>query len=273
MTPTPGMLEYEDIQFQLVEIPPIVEGSSDGKSDGFMNLSSIRNADGILIIVDLSVDPSGDYLMVAQELENSRIITSPPQGEVEIQRRGYGREIQFIWEGELVDCSSEDVITLLNEFRIRSALVRVRGKVTLDVVEDAIFGNAVYKPTIVVGNKMDLGVNEGTIEQLKQVASPLKVLLISTKETENLDKVIGSEFFKLLEIVRVYTKEPGSDPAKIPIVSQGKLTVGELAKIIHNDFYNRFKYARIWGPSAKFPNERVGIDRVLDDGTIIQLYI
>ena len=28
--PTPGMLPYQDIQFQLVEVPPIVEGSSEG---------------------------------------------------------------------------------------------------------------------------------------------------------------------------------------------------------------------------------------------------
>jgi ribosome-interacting GTPase 1 len=49
--------------------------------------------------------------------------------------------------------------------------------------------------------------------------------------------------------------------------------VGELAKIIHNDFYNNFKYARIWGPSAKFPNEKVGLERELKDTTIIQLYV
>ena len=98
----PGMLPYEDIQFQLVEIPPFVEGSSEGRADGFQNLSAVRNADGVIIVVDLTDDPVGNLLMVRGELEASRILTSKPEGEVEIQRRGIGRDIQFIWEGELV---------------------------------------------------------------------------------------------------------------------------------------------------------------------------
>ncbi len=40
--PVPGMLTYEDIQFQLVEVPAIVEGSSEGRADGFMKLSMAR---------------------------------------------------------------------------------------------------------------------------------------------------------------------------------------------------------------------------------------
>ena len=95
---------------------------------------------------------------------------------------------------------------------------------------------------------------------------------ISAQSQRDLTLNLGKKLFELLKITRVYTKEPGNEPAKEPIVSREGVTVGELAKIIHNDFYERFKYARIWGPAAKFPNERVGIDRVLKDGTVIQLY-
>ena len=84
--------------------------------------------------------------------------------------------------------------------------------------------------------------------------------------------MIGKKIFELLEITRVYTKESGKEPAKAPIVCKPSTTVGDLAKMIHNDFYDRFIYARIWGPSAKFDNEKVGIDRILLDGTVIQLY-
>jgi ribosome-interacting GTPase 1 len=270
--PVPGMLPYEDIQFQLVEIPPIVDGSSEGRADGFQNLSAVRNADGIIIVVDLTDDPAGNLLMVQGELDASRILTSKPEGEVNIQRRGVGRDIQFVWEGELAGCTREEVVALLNEFRIRSALVRIRGSVTIDNVEDAIFGNAVYRPTLVVANKADLGADTGTIEQLKMTADPLEVLVISAEKTPNLATAIGNRLFKLLEIARIYTKEPGEEPAREPVVVRRGITVGELARTIHNDFYKNFKYARIWGPSAKFPNERVGLDRVLEDGTVIQLY-
>ena len=272
MRPTPGMLPYEDIQFQLVEIPPIVPGSSEGKVEGFMNLSCIRNAEGVIVVVDMADDPAGNLMMILEELESARILIKPPSGSVEIEKRGHGRDIQFIRDGELIDCSEDEVIELLAGYKIRSALVRITGRVTLDIVEDSIFGNAVYRPSFVLANKIDLNTDPGMLEQLCQAAGLIEVLPISMEKTQDLAPKIGDKIFELLEITRVYTKEPGKEPAKDPIVCKPGTTVGDLARIIHNDFYNRFKYARIWGPAAKFDNEKVGIDRVLLDGTVIQLY-
>ncbi len=271
--PTPGMLPYEDIQFQIVEVPPIIEGSSDGKAEGFKNLSMVRNSDALIILVDLTDNPIENILMVLRELDNSRIQTKEAFGKVEIQRRGHGRDIQYIWEGELVDCTKEEVTALLREYKIRSALVRIRGEVTIEIVEDAIFGNSVYKPTICVGAKLDMLDNPSIVEELKKTVDPLEFLAISTINSPNLSSIIGEILFKLLDITRIYTKEQGRKPAEDPIISHGQISVGELAKIIHNDFYKNFKYARIWGPSAKFPNEKVGLERELKDMTIIQLYV
>ena len=166
----------------------------------------------------------------------------------------------------------EDIIQLLNEYRIRSALVRIMGKVSLDVVEDALFGNAVYRPSFVLANKVDLNDDPRMLEQFRQAAEPLEVIPVSMEKTPDLTSLIGRKIFDLLEITRVYTKEPGKEPAKDPIVCKKGITVGDLARTIHNDFYDRFKYARIWGPAAKFDNEKVGLERVLLDGTVIQLY-
>ena len=272
-SPVPGMLRYEDIQFQLVEAPPIVEGASEGRADGFQILSLARNADGIIIMVDLAEDPAGQYLMVAGELEKSRILTAEPEGEVEIQRRGHGSDIQFIWEGELEGCTADEVVGLLREYRIRSALVRISGRVTLNAVEDAVFGNAVHRPTLVVANKADVEGRPATLESLREAAELLEVVPISTLETQNLAETLGAKLFALLGITRGYTKEPGREPSRIPIVARRGLTVGDLAKTIHSDFYRRFKYARIWGPSAKFPGERVGLDRALADGDTIEIHV
>jgi ribosome-interacting GTPase 1 len=270
-TPVPGMLTYKDIQFQLVEVPAIVEGSSEGRADGFMKLSMARNADGIIIVVDVRDDPAANFLMISQELANSRILIAEPEGEVEIEKRG-GTQIQFLWEGELLGCSTEEVIALLTGYKIRSALVKIKGRVTLETVEDAIFGNAVYRPTIVLANKSDLRPDPRALEQLRTAAEPIEVVVASAEYTPNLVATLGEKLFKVLDIIRIYTKEPGRDPAKIPMVFRGSVTVGELARTIHNDFYHNFKYARVWGPSAKFPNEKVGLDRKLIDGTIVQLY-
>jgi len=270
--PTPGMLPYKDIQFQLVEVPPIVGGSSEGRSDGFQVLSATRNSDGIIILVDLTDDPGGNLLMVTRELENSRILTAEPQGEVEVIRRGHGSDIQYIWEGELDGCTTDDIAGLLREYKIRSALVRIRGRVTLDIVEDAMFGNAVYRPTLVIANKADLSSDPAVVESVRASAAPLEVMVVSAENPGDLRERLGTKLFDLLGIVRVYTKQPGKDAAVAPIVGHRGMNVGDLAKIIHSDFYERFKYARIKGPSAKFESGRVGIDHVLQDGDIVQFH-
>jgi ribosome-interacting GTPase 1 len=270
--PTPGMLPYRDIQFQLMEVPPIVEGSSEGKSDGFQVLSAARNADAIIILVDLTDDPGGNLLTMIRELENSRVLTAEPQGEVEVTRRGHGSDIQFIWEGELEGCTTDDVAALLREYKIRSALVRIRGRVTLDTVEDAMFGNAVYRPTLVIANKADLSSDPAVVESVKASAAPLEVMVISAENPGNLRETLGAKLFDLLGVVRVYTKQPGKKAAVEPIVGRRGMTVGDLAKIIHSDFYERFKYARVTGPSAKFESGRVGIDHVLQDEDIVQFH-
>ena len=269
-TPVPGMLPYEDIQFQLVEVPALVEGGSEGRADGFMKLSVARNADALIIVVDVRDDPAGNFLMIAGELANSRILVAPPEGEVEIVKRS-GTQIQFLWEGELVDCSTEDVIALLNGYKIRSALVKIKGRVNLEAVEDAIFGNTVYRPTLVLANKSDLRPDRQLMEQLRVAVEPLDLIVASTERTPDLAKLVGQKLFTLLNVTRIYTREPGNEPAKVPMVFKGAVTVGELALTIHNDFYRNFKYARISGPAAKFSNEKVGLDRKLTDGTIIQL--
>jgi ribosome-interacting GTPase 1 len=161
----------------------------------------------------------------------------------------------------------------LTEYKIKSALVRIRGRVTIDVVEDAVFGNAVYQPTLVLANKVDLAPDEVVIQSLKDTAAPLEVLVISAEKSPDLAPSLGLNLFNLLGIVRVYTKQPGKPAAKEPIIGRRGITVGELAKLIHSDFYKRFKYARVWGPSAKFESGRAGINQELSDGDIVQFHV
>ncbi|MBS7638210.1 50S ribosome-binding GTPase [Candidatus Bathyarchaeota archaeon] len=271
--PVPGMLPYRDIQFQLVEAPPILRGASEGRGDGNRILSLARNADGLIIMVDLTQDPVENYLTVAGELEKARIQTVKPEGYVEIRRRGHGSEIQFIWEGELVETTPEEVVALLKEYRITSALVRIKGRVTIDLVEDAVFGSAVYRPTIILANKVDIAPSLDGLNHLREAARPLEVIAISVQKTQNLPELLGRKLFEMLRIIRIYTKEPGREPSPTPIVGRGRMTVAEVAKALHTDFYKRFKYAKLWGPSSKFPGEKVGLDRELSDGDIVELHI
>jgi len=66
--PIPGMMKFENLQIQLVDTPPI---QSDHIEPGFPNL--IRNADGLLLLIDLTEDPIFQMEVLLEELNEMRI--------------------------------------------------------------------------------------------------------------------------------------------------------------------------------------------------------
>ncbi len=66
--PVPGMMKFENLQIQLVDTPPI---QLDHIEPGFPNL--IRNADALLLLVDLTEDPIFQMEILLEELERMRI--------------------------------------------------------------------------------------------------------------------------------------------------------------------------------------------------------
>ncbi|MEM2092078.1 MAG: GTPase [Candidatus Bathyarchaeia archaeon] len=272
--PIPGMLQYEDVQFQLVEAPAIVEGAAEGRMEGTQILSLARNADGLILMVDLSSDPVGQFAMLSSELEKAGILIEKPEGEVEIVRRSHGVGIQFIGCGTFVGCTSEDVKSLLNSYRITSAIVKISGRVSLEDVEDALFSNNVYKPTILVANKLDMPNAEENLALLKNElrGHGIPLFAASCLSGRGLEG-LGESIFRMLRIVRVYTKEPSSkEPSEKPLIVREGTSVIEVARRLHSEMYKGFKYARIWGPSAKYPGEKVGPSHILIDGDIVEIH-
>ena len=66
--PVPGMMKFENLQIQLVDTPPI---KLDHVEPGFPNL--IRNADVLLLLVDLTEDTIFQMEILTEELERMRI--------------------------------------------------------------------------------------------------------------------------------------------------------------------------------------------------------
>ncbi|MFB3886445.1 MAG: GTPase [Thermodesulfobacteriota bacterium] len=66
--PVPGMMAFENIQIQLVDTPPI---QLDHVEPGFSNL--IRNADGLLLMIDLTEDPVFQMEILQEELKRMKI--------------------------------------------------------------------------------------------------------------------------------------------------------------------------------------------------------
>ena len=271
--PVPGMLQFEDIQFQLIEAPALMPGAADGVAWGTKVLGLARNADGIIIVLDAANKPLHQLRIILEELRKAHIHVIKPRGRVVIEKGRGGSSIRVALSGRLLDCTVNDIMNLLKSYRIYNALVKVYGEVTIDDVEKAIFGNIAYKPTIILVNKMDL-VERKIYEKIREVVpETIPVLPVSAKTSEGL-RVIGKTLFDVLEIIRVYTKQPNHEkPSEHPLILRRGATVYDVAKAIHSSFVENFKYAKIWGPSAKYPGERVGLDHEVMDKDIVEIHI
>ena len=270
--PAVGMLPYQDIYFQLVEAPSL-QPTLEETSWNLKILGLIRNADGIILVLDLQEDTSQQFKLLKRILEDSKIFVEKPRGRVVIDRRADGLGVQVVVVGKLLDATHEDVKNLLNSYKIYNATVKVYGEATLNDVEEAVFGGVQYKPTLIVANKFD---SENLKEKLKtleaEVNGKLKILPVSCRTGKNLEK-LGEEIFGLMEILRVYTKHPSKkEPSTEPIILRKGATVLDVAKEIHSQLYEKFWYAKVWGSSAKYSGERVGGDHVLADKDIIEIH-
>lgn len=272
--PTPGMFQYMDLQFQIVEAPALMDGSADGGAWGLQTLAAARNADGLLLMVDLSKDSIEQFSMMLRELEKSRILTREPKARVEIERKHVGTGFRIVVLGSLVDCTPKDVEQLFKSYRIHDATVKIRGGASIDDIEDAIFESTVYRPAIVIANKTDLPKTAKRIEQLKDFAGEkLKIFPASCKTMSGLEK-IGFEIFEMLNIIRVYTKEPNKRlPSQKPFTIEKGSTILDLAKRIHSDFYEQFSYAKVWSKRLRFSPQKVGGSFILEDGDTVEIHM
>jgi small GTP-binding protein len=272
--PVPSIMNYEDVQFQIVEAPALMEGSADGRAWGLQTLALARNADGLLLMVDLSKNPVQQLSLVLSELEKARILVSKPKGRVDIERRYMGAGMRLILTGRLVDCTLKEVEELLRSYRITDAVVKISGEVTLDVVEDAIFESTTYRPAVVIANKIDVKGAEANLERLERyVDKRMPVIAVSCEKRFGLDK-LGETLFKTLSIMRVYTKEPSArNFSKKPFTLKKGATLHDLAKSIHSDFERNFAFAKVWSKRLAFSPQKVGLGFVLEDGDVVEIHV
>ncbi|MEA3441927.1 MAG: TGS domain-containing protein [Chloroflexota bacterium] len=211
-TPLPGMMRFEDIQIQLVDTPPI------GYKEMRILLSNtLRGADLIAIVIDLSWEPLSQLESTLRELGEARI--EPLRKDI----------------GEITP------------------------------------GNY-PKKMLIVGNKDDLEGSNNNWDILHyQYATIFPTISISAKEGNRLEE-LKKTIFELLDIIRVYTKSPGSKvDLSDPMILKKDSTVEEAAEDIHKDIRAKLKYAVIWG-SGKYEGQRVGKRHVLQDRDIIEFH-
>ncbi|MHA1130090.1 MAG: GTPase [Candidatus Helarchaeota archaeon] len=273
--PVVGMMEYEDILIQLIELPAIFDHMNVKSGNGRQILSAIRNADIVLLMIDLSRNPVEQMDLIIRELESANIRLNMPKLPVTITKTGQGG-IVILFQGQRIESDRKDIVKLLQERKIHNATVKIGENCSLEDILNALNSNITNKKAIILANKGDL---EGTKKNFrlltKKYAQKFSILPISIKKKIGFLSLKG-EIFKQLEIIRVYTKEPGKEPSTTPIILQKNAIVQDIAKRLHNKFLENFKYARITRPNPrhrrKATRKQVGVNYQLQDGDIVQFY-
>jgi len=129
-----------------------------------------------------------------------------------------------------------------------------------------------YKKALLIANKSDLDLGGSNYHDLQEMYGELLPVIAVNAASGNLDE-LRKQIFQMLDVIRVYTKTPGSKPDMTePIILERGSTLEMAATAIHKSFGQRMKYARVWG-SGKFDGVMVKRDHVLQDGDIIELHV
>lgn len=132
----------------------------------------------------------------------------------------------------------------------------------------------VKKTAVILANKFDDSNAKDRLEILKEVCanSDLPITLCSTLTNQGMEE-FRSHAYKMLKIIRVYTKPPGKKPlTNNPVVLPIGSTVSDFAKEIHKDFATKLKFARIYGRTG-FDGMMVNREFTLEDGDVVELHI
>ena len=254
----PGVLEYKGAQIQVLDVPGVIEGVSSGKGRGRSILSVVRIADLILIMVDAGKPEQAEIVRKELRQAGFRLDQRPP--DIKITRKVRGG-IQ-IGAPRKLGIKKETIKAVLNEFGVYNAEVLIRERADLDQIVDALARNLVYVPSLAIANKVD-SVDE----------APEGMLGVSALDGTNLEKLKEAIWSKL-ELIRVYLKKAGKPPdMREPMIMKGGCTVQDVCSRIHKEFAKNFRYARIWGRSARFEGQMVGARQKLADGDIVELHM
>jgi ribosome-interacting GTPase 1 len=130
-----------------------------------------------------------------------------------------------------------------------------------------------HQKALIICNKLDLDGAAQNFEALKdKYEGQFPVIAISARQGTNLEE-LKAKIYEVLDIIRVYTKVPGSKPDFTdPIVIARGSTLADAAAEVHKDFAANMKYARIWG-SGKHDGVMARRDHILEDGDIIELHL
>ncbi|KAI1293718.1 Developmentally-regulated GTP-binding protein 1 [Halotydeus destructor] len=266
LTTVPGVIKYKGAKMQMLDLPGIIEGAKDGKGRGRQVIAVARTCSLIYIVLDV-LKPLQHKRLIEKELEGFgiRLNKSPPALTVRKKDKG-GVAVQALVPQSELD--SDTVKTILSEYKIHNADVTIRYDATCDDLVDEIEGNRIYIPCIYVLNKID----QISIEELDIIYKVPHTVPLSAHHRWNFDDLL-EKTWEYLKLIRIYTKPKGQLPDyQSPVIlEQNNHAVEDFCHKLHRTLMKEFKYALVWGTSAKHNPQNVGKDHVLNDEDVVQV--
>jgi ribosome-interacting GTPase 1 len=263
------MLDYNGARIQVLDIPGLIEGAHVGKGAGTQVASVIRIADLLLFVVDATM-PEQVYTLVEElSLLDIKVNRERPKVMIEEKRSG-GLLVES--NGHKVP-SKEEVAAVAHEVGVYNGKAIFYSDMSIDELIAVLLENAVYVKGIVALNKIDL-LSASKAEQLrKELQSKLKtqVVPVSAAKDTGID-ALKAILFDNLGLVRIFLKpKEGEADLSRPFVLKKGGSVIDLAKGLHSKAAKNLKCAYVTGKSAKFSNQKVGGEHVLQDGDMVTL--
>lgn len=130
-----------------------------------------------------------------------------------------------------------------------------------------------HVPTLLVANKIDAEGSQDRLDVVKEMLGQrFPIHVISAEHGQGLEE-LRTILYKSLNMIRVYTKQPGKPPdLTSPFTCKAGSTLVELAALVHRDFADKLKSARIWGTGVH-DGQSIGREHVMHDKDVVELHI
>ena len=278
-TPIPevGVYNYKKMRFQIVDMPSLMEDASKGIGNGKEILSQVRSSDLLCLIVDLSRNIDAQMKLMLDELSKSDIRLNIPPPPITIERTG-SNKVQIFYltkeakNNEDLDELTEKIKEIVLANGIRNGIVKIRGKISLNDVVDALTPSVVYKRAIIICTKGDLPHTSGSFESLKEkYSNEFPKIIGASVHHNNFPNNFGDTIVEFLKKIKIYTSNAGKVADK-PLIINEESTVKDVALKIHRSFYELFDHAIVIRDGARQQRKKVGLDYKLEDQDIIELH-
>lgn len=263
----PGLLEYKHAKIQVLDVPGIVEGAASGRGRGREVLAVLRSADLILMLID--VNQPKQYRKVLKEVYDTGLRLNKTKPDVIIRKTSKGG-LAIGATLKLTKITKETVAAILKEYRIMNADVVIRTDINEDEFIDSVENNKKYVPGVTVITKVDMA-HPDDLKRAQEKINP--DLIISAHADLNIDK-LKDLIFDSLGFIRIYCKEVNKKAdMDVPLIMQEPVTIKDMCNKLHKDFVDKFKFAKVWGKSAKFDGQMFHKPiHKLQDGDIVEIH-